>query len=669
MNKLVSQLFSSFSGSPTAYGESRFWQRLIGPATEISEPSERRQARMISSILLAITLATLIPLTYLGIISPTRAGPLVLFISFILLGVLYLLSRTRLNHLSGVLALFILSVIPILYVIATRTYAVEILLIFIITNTITLLISSSIISVRNTSFIAIFMLLTFILVHIFLPSAPIVPLVLAILANLVTSIAILIFARHRNLMEKDRFMETARLNESLQAELTQRKLTEDRLSYISVHDPLTDLPNRTLFIDRLEHAMERAKRRQDSTYAVFFLDLDRFKVVNDSLGHRIGDELLIESSQRIAACLRGEDTVARLGGDEFVVLLEDVDNNKYVIQVAERIQKSITMPFDLDGHMIFVFGSMGIVMGGTQYSSPDDIIRDADIAMYRAKGQGLGRYEIFDPSMLDRAMTRMELEAELRRALQNQQFVVYYQPILELAADRVIGFEALVRWEHPDKGLIPPMEFIPMAEETGLIIPLGYWVLDEACRQIHSWNVQYGIDPPLTINVNLSIRQCEQPDLVQKITDILHKNKLDPGQLKLELTESLIIKDSELINKMLTELGEMGIEVQIDDFGTGYSSLGYLHTLPIDTLKIDRSFISRLGSKDSSSEIVQTILSLAHNLGMKVVAEGVETDEQLSKLTAMNCEYMQGFILSKAVDNLEAGAMLRKLIGNTEGIK
>jgi diguanylate cyclase (GGDEF)-like protein len=666
MKKFLTHLFSSFSSSPIAYDKSGFWQIFIRPAAEISEPSARRQARLISSILLAVTLSMIIPVIYLSLTALTIAGPWVFIIAIILMAGLYILSRTKFNHLAGVLSLFILSITSILYVLATREYQLEIVLIFIISNTITLLISSSITSIRNTVLFAVFMLLSIALVPIILQSASIIPMTLTWLSNLVISIAIIVFAQHRNLMEKDRSAKMIRLNKDLQKELRQRKLTEDRLSYISVHDPLTDLPNRMLFIDRLEHAMERGKRHEDFRFAVFFLDLDRFKVVNDSLGHKIGDELLVESSRRIASCLRGEDTVARLGGDEFVVLLEDVHGMKEVVQVAERIQNSLATPFDLEGHIIFVFASMGIVTNGNQYNDPDNIIRDADIAMYRAKGKGLGKYEIFDPSMLDRAMSRLEMETDLRKAIQNQQFVVHYQPIIDIADDQVIGFEALVRWEHPTKGLIPPMEFIPTAEETGLIVPLGYWVLDEACRQIHAWNVAYDFDPPLTINVNLSMRQCEQPDLVEKIADILRKNRLDPSLLKLELTESLIIKDSEVINKMLTELGEMGIQVQIDDFGTGYSSLSYLHTLPIDTLKIDRSFISRLGNKTSGAEIVQTILSLAHNLGMKVVAEGVETGEQFSKLAAMKCEYIQGFLVSKAVDNLEANALLKELLSDAK---
>ncbi len=667
MKKSFSNLISPSVPDPTRPGKRTLWQKLIEPSRKISEISERRQASLASMILLITAIAMISGVIYMGFFSSNPVVAFVLAGADLVMWIAYILSRTRIYKIAVLLALCDLSLIPVLNVILSSDYSVEGLLILLIWNTLTIITSSALTSVGFTTLFAIFNILTLILLTVILPSVSFTNMALPLIFNVVISIIILVFTQHRNLLEKDRLYKTAQLNQNLQAELTQRKLTEDRLSYISVHDPLTDLPNRVLFIDRLSHAMERTKRHKDIMYAVFFLDLDRFKVVNDSLGHGVGDKLLVESSQRILACMRGEDTVARLGGDEFVILLEDVKDNQDVIQVAERIQNSLAMPYDLDGHMVFVFASMGIVLTNANYENPDDVLRDADIAMYRAKGQGLGHYKIFDPSMLDRVMTRLELETDLRKALENQQFIVHYQPILDMANQRIIGFEALVRWQHPTKGLIPPAEFIPTAEETGLIIPLGYWVLDEACHQIHAWNGQYSFDPPLTINVNLSSRQCEQPDLVQKISDILRKNRLDASQLKLELTESLVIKDSELISNMLSELRELGIQVQIDDFGTGYSSLSYLHTLPIDTLKIDRSFISRLGGKNNGAEIVQTILSLAHNLGMKVIAEGVETDEQFTELSAMDCEYMQGFFFSKAVDSLEAGTMLGKLIGTVEG--
>ena len=443
-------------------------------------------------------------------------------------------------------------------------------------------------------------------------------------------------------------------------DITERKRAEEQLIYNALHDPLTNLPNRTLFMDRLQHAMEHARRHKDYKFAVLYLDLDHFKVVNDSLGHTIGDLLLVESSHRLQDCLREEDTVARLGGDEFVILLEYIQGTTDVTRIANRIQTSLASPYDLENHKVFVSVSMGMVVNATGYERPEDILRDADIAMYRAKGQGRGRYEMFDTAMLAYAMTRLELETDLRKALERKEFIVHYQPIVELETLRIIGFEALVRWQHPTRGLVMPSEFIPMAEETGLIVPIGHWVLVEACRQIHEWQVLFPVDPPLTVSVNLSVRQCSQTDLVQKVARALQQTGLAADNLKLELTESMIVEDAASTSTMLSELRALGVQVQIDDFGTGYSSLGYLQRLPIDTLKIDRTFVGRIGNNGSGSEIVQTILALAHDLGMKVVAEGIETNEQLSKLKSMECEYGQGYLFTKPVDSQTAEKLLVK---------
>ena len=457
---------------------------------------------------------------------------------------------------------------------------------------------------------------------------------------------------------QERTIELSNTNEQLQVELSERKRAEEKLVYTALHDPLTNLPNRVLFMDRLEHAMKRAERHKDFQFAVLYLDLDRFKVVNDSLGHNIGDLLLIESAHRLAACLRGEDTVARLGGDEFVILLEDIQGPMDATLVADRIQHDLALPHDLEDHKVFVSSSVGIVLSAARYERPEDVLRDSDIAMYRAKGQGRGHYEMFDTAMFERAMTRLELEGDLRKAIEHQEFVIHYQPIVELGARRIVGFEALIRWQHPTRGLVSPAEFIPTAEETGLIVPIGHWVLSEACRQVREWQVQFPVDPPLTISVNLSTRQCLQTDLVQKVAGVLQQSGLNASSLKLELTESMIVEDAESTSAMLSELRTLGVQVQIDDFGTGYSSLGYLQKLPIDTLKIDRTFISRIGNDGSGLEIVRTILALAHDLGMKVVAEGVETEDQLAKLKMMECEYGQGYLFTRPIDSLKAGAML-----------
>jgi diguanylate cyclase (GGDEF)-like protein len=415
-------------------------------------------------------------------------------------------------------------------------------------------------------------------------------------------------------------------------------------------------------MDRLAHAVEHTKRHKKYSYAVIFIDLDRFKVVNDSLGHKIGDLLLVESARRLLNAVRSEDTVARLGGDEFVILLEDMEGNARFLHVADRILNSLALPADLDDFTVFISASMGIVLSESNlYTRAEDVLRDADIAMYHAKKHGRGHYEIFDLAMRDLVMTRLEMESSLRKALENDEMLVHYQPIMDVKDNRINSFEALVRWHHPTKGVILPAEFIPIAEETGLIVPIGYWVMDQACRQISIWQKEFPATPPLAINVNLSPRQCAETDLVEKIAEILERYQLPPKSLRLELTESLIVEDSAQILTMLEKLRDMGVEVQIDDFGTGYSSLGYLHTLPIDTLKIDRTFINRLTASGSGSEIVRTILSLAHNLGMKVVAEGVETSDQLDSLVAMNCEFMQGYLFSTPLPSDQASDLLANL--------
>jgi len=459
-----------------------------------------------------------------------------------------------------------------------------------------------------------------------------------------------------------RTAQLSQANQQLQLELTERLRAQEQLAYSALHDPLTNLANRVLFVDRLRHAMQRAKRHSDSTFAVMFIDLDHFKVVNDSLGHNVGDLLLVETAQRLLACVRDEDTVARLGGDEFVILLEGLESPADYLRIADRIINNLVSPADLAGHRLFISTSMGVVFSAAHYEHPDDILRDADIAMYQAKKQGRGRYAIFDPEMLQHVMTRLELEGDLRKALERREFFVHYQPILNLETRRITGFEALVRWQHPRRGMTLPSDFIPIAEETGLIVPLGDWVLDEACRQISIWHKQYPTAPPLTMSVNFSTKQCAETNFIEKIVATLQKHRLDAASLRLELTESLVVENSARTSAMLTQLRELGIQVHIDDFGTGYSWLSYLHTLPVDVLKIDRSFIGRLETGGNGVEIVRAILALAHNLNIHVVAEGVETDSQFASLQAMNCQYMQGFLFARPVDSQAAGFLIAKSI-------
>ena len=431
-------------------------------------------------------------------------------------------------------------------------------------------------------------------------------------------------------------------------DISKRKQMEERLLHDAFHDALTGLPNRALFMDHLRLAVERAKRpKKKYLFAVLFLDLDRFKIINDSLGHTVGDELLVATAARIQKCLRHLDTVARFGGDEFAVLLDGVEDVNDTIRVAQRLQREITTPINVGGHEVFTSVSIGIALSNTGYERPEEVLRDADTAMYRAKAAGKSRYEIFDTGMHSRAVALLRLETDLRRAVEREEFVVHYQPIVSLFDDSIQGFEALVRWRHPERGLVTPSEFIPVAEETGLIIPLGRWVLRESCRQMHQLQAASAAQRPLSLSVNLSGKQFMQLDLVGQVEEILRETGFDPRRLQLEITESSVIENTETVTQMLLQLRALGIRLSMDDFGTGYSSLSYLHRFPIHTLKIDRSFVS---GGDGENEIVRTIIMLARNMGMDIVAEGVETKEQLAYLKELKCEYGQGFLFSHPLD-------------------
>jgi diguanylate cyclase (GGDEF)-like protein/PAS domain S-box-containing protein len=432
-------------------------------------------------------------------------------------------------------------------------------------------------------------------------------------------------------------------------EVTERKRVEDRLLHHALHDPLTGLPNRHLFMERLGRALMRFQRREGGLFAVLFLDLDRFKVVNDSLGHHVGDELLQVIAERLRASVRLNDTVARFGGDEFAVLLEELVDADEATQIAGRLGQTLSAPVNLGGYEVFTSASIGIALCSSGLDRPEYLLRNADVAMYRAKGSGASRYEVFDRAMHAQAMTRLQLETDLRRALVREEFRLRYQPIVSLKTGRITGVEALVRWQHPDRGLTSPGEFIPVAEETGLIIPLGAWVLGEACRQLAVWRREFR-HARIALSVNLSAKQFGQADLVERIRDVLRESALDPRHLKLEITESAIIDNPGSAGAMLAQLKELGIQVQMDDFGTGYSSLSSLHSLPLDGLKIDRSFVSRMPENSATRQMVRTIALLARGLDLAVVAEGVETAEQLDDVRAMGCDYAQGYLIAPPLD-------------------
>jgi len=439
-------------------------------------------------------------------------------------------------------------------------------------------------------------------------------------------------------------------NHRLQQEIAERCKIEQQLLRDALYDGLTALPNRTLLMDRIDRALQRIKRNPKHQFAVLFIDLDRFKKINDSLGHLVGDRLLVQVAQVLREDLRTIDTVARLGGDEFVILLDDIKSLQDATKVGDRLQKRLKTPLDIGGHSIVISASIGVALSSPKYQNSSEILRDADIALYRAKDKGKARYEIFDEAMYIQALKAVELEHDLRQALKNNEFSLFYQPIISLKNNALSGFEALIRWHHPLHGLISPKEFIPLAEDTGLIIDIGDWVLQSACQSLATWqreNADRADIAALKVNVNVACQQFQKPDFVAKLDSILEQTQLNPTCLRLEITERVLV-DSEInTQNTLTEIKKRQIKLSIDDFGTGYSSLSYLSRLPIDNLKIDRSFIRNINSDRESLEIVKTIITLAHNLGMDAIAEGVETISQAQQLKTLGCEYAQGYLFAK----------------------
>jgi PAS domain S-box-containing protein len=461
-------------------------------------------------------------------------------------------------------------------------------------------------------------------------------------------------------------------------DITERKQAEEMLAHNAFHDGLTNLPNRALFLDRLQHALTLSKRHSNYKFAVLLIDVDEFKIINDSLGHTAGDELLIQIGRRLKDSVRradtvsrprtskvprsanNDDTLARLGGDEFTILLDDIRDPIEAVRVAERIQAELAIPFVVNKQKIVLSASIGIASSTSPHTQAEDLVRDADIAMYRAKRAGKARCEVSDPAMHANAVKRLKLETDLRKALDQGEFRVHYQPIVSLQTGKITGFEALTRWQRPE-GILSPIEFIAVAEEIGLIIPMNRQLLREACQHLRYWQYEFPSSPPLTMSVNITSREFAHPDLASEIRKSLEQSGVDPGCLQLEITETIAMGDAEKSGHVLSQLKALGACLSIDDFGTGYSSLSRLHRIPVDTLKIDRAFISHMDSDPESREIVRIIIMLAHNLGLKVVAEGTETEEHVNLLKQLDCEMAQGYFFSRPADDQ---AMSTLLLGN-----
>lgn len=443
-------------------------------------------------------------------------------------------------------------------------------------------------------------------------------------------------------------------------DISSRKHAEEQLIHDALHDHLTGLPNRNLIIDRLDHAIQRIIGRKEHTieFAVLFLDLDRFKNINDSLGHSIGDQLLILIANKLKNISRPGDTVARLGGDEFAILLSEVNNLSDVTHFADRVLTECAIPVEIDTHEICTTVSIGIALGTRRYKSSHEVLRDADIAMYWAKSEGKACYEIFDREMHSRVVKLQRLELELRQSVEKNEFVIHYQPIISLTHKILVGFEALIRWNHPERGLVGPMEFISSAEETGLIVPLGWWTLREACKQAKRWQQEFPSVHPLSMSVNISGKLFNQPDMISNLRNILRETGLPATSLRLEITESVLLDHADVSVAKLAELRDLGVGLHVDDFGTGYSSLSYLQKFNYDTLKIDRSFVNQMVDNNGSSAIVQSIITLGKLLHMNIIAEGVESIDQLNRLKELECPQVQGFLFSKPMDSKTATRLL-----------
>ncbi len=583
---------------------------------ENRDPDLRRRGRVLSIMLVGMSVVMLVLAAYNALLGETQYYVMNGSIFLSLLAI-FLINRSGFVYVAGLGAVALTAVAPFLLVDEQLTASY-------IAMPLPVLISSSLLVPWSSFVVAGLMIASAALFGIASPS---------LLILLVVAIISYLFAESLN-----------------------RAYRESR--YQALHDSLTGLPNRNLFLERLEHAMSRMNRTSGSV-AVLFIDVDNFKVINDSLGHETGDKLLIRVGERMRGCVRPEDTVARLGGDEFTVLFENLSEEGGAIDVAERIAERLKIPFDLDGHQVTVNLSMGIALYSHEHTRPIDLLRDADVAMYQAKKANVG-YEVFRTSMRAQALERLELEEDLRRAIESGDFEVYYQPKVSFRTGTIAEMEALVRWGSSKRGLVMPSEFIPIAEDTGMIIPIGNQVLEVACKQLKDWQVHRGVSTELRMCVNLSVGQFQHPSLVDSISECLQKAELRPDCLQLEITESVVMEDERHAIETLEKLKTLGVQLSIDDFGKGYSSLSYLKNLPVSSVKIDGSFIQGMNHEIADAAIVRSVIDLAHTLSLEVTAEGVENGWQSSRLQEMGCDLGQGFYFSKPLPDEEIGLLLTK---------
>jgi diguanylate cyclase (GGDEF)-like protein len=583
-------------------------------AVRSKSPSRRRKGRVLAIMLLGMLAGMLTVATYNAIYAQSQYY-VVNGVFVLLMLVLLVLNRLGFVYLAG-LSTVALTGVGSLVLIHDQVSATF------ITMPIPILIASSLIAPWAGFIVAAIMIAAAAILHV---------ATIALLTLVIVAIISYLFA---NSLE--------------------RAYRESR--YQALHDPLTDLPNRALFLDRLEQELADAERA-GRVVAVLFIDLDNFKVINDSLGHHLGDRLLVEVSLRIRNCLRSRDSAARFGGDEFTILLANLWDAAAAIRVTDRVLEALHEPFTIAKHQVTVSASVGIALGNSGAVRPSDLLRNADTALYQAKGTK-GRYEVYRPSMHTTTLKRLKLEEDLRRAIDRGGFEVHYQPQVKLDTHAIAEMEALVRWGHPRRGLVMPSEFIQVTEETGLIVPIGERVLEEACRQAREWRNQNGQRPGITMCVNLSMRQLQDPDLLGKVERALRGAALDANELKLEITETMVMEDEQHVIGVLGDLSALGVRISLDDFGSGYSALNYVKNLPVDDLKIDKSFIDGLGEDPVNDAIVRLIVDFAHTLGLKVTAEGVENERQVASLTAMRCDQAQGFYFSKPLPAEAAGELV-----------